>query len=66
MKVVIDEVLCSGHGRCEFYADSVYQLDDVGYNAKRGCGEIEVPAGMEDQARTGAENCPEQAITIIE
>ncbi|WP_320838639.1 ferredoxin [Zhongshania sp.] len=65
MKVRIDENLCSGHGRCEFYADSVYKLDDVGYNSCRG-QEYEVPTGHEDDARVGAESCPEQAITIID
>ncbi|MCK9504037.1 MAG: ferredoxin [Porticoccaceae bacterium] len=65
MKIKVDGTLCSGHGRCWNYASEVYDLDDNGYNIK--CGEtFDVPPGLEDKARIGAENCPEQAIVIIE
>ena len=47
MKVHIDEVKCTGHGRCAKYAPNVYTLsDEDGYNADRG-QVIEVPAGEE-------------------
>ena len=66
MKAHIDEVNCSGHGRCAKYAPNVYRLNDEdGYNADRGCT-IEVPASEEENARLGAKACPERAITIVE
>lgn len=66
MKVHIDEVLCSGHGRCAKYAPNVFRLsDDDGYNADRG-ETIEVPAGEEKNAKLGIKSCPERAITIVE
>jgi ferredoxin len=42
----------------------VYPLDDLGYNSLEG--EVQVPEGMEQAARWGADACPENAITIIE
>ena len=66
MKVHIDEVNCTGHGRCAKYAPNVYTLNDEdGYNAMRG-QTFEVPAGEEDNARMGMKSCPERAITIVE
>lgn len=65
MKIKIDAVRCSGHGRCWEYAKGVYDLDDNGYNLHRG-KIMSVPAGKEAEARLGATNCPEGAIEIIE
>tara|TARA_A100001037_G_scaffold304714_1_gene342439 strand:+ start:10036 stop:10176 length:141 start_codon:yes stop_codon:yes gene_type:complete len=44
-------------------APEIYKLDDNGYHALE---EIEVPAGLEDQARLGAASCPEEALTIVD
>jgi ferredoxin len=41
----------------------VYEPDDDGYCATRS---LEVPVGLETQARRGATNCPERAITVID
>jgi ferredoxin len=66
MKVHIDDVKCSGHGRCAKYAPNVFRLsDEDGYNADRG-QTIAVPTGEEDNARLGVKSCPERAITIVE
>lgn len=65
MKVKIDRELCTGNGRCWHYAPKVYDLDDNGYNKRRG-EEYKVPAGEEESAEMGAASCPEQAIKIIE
>jgi ferredoxin len=65
MKVHVDEILCTGHGRCFVLAPEVYQLDDeIGYNALRG-STIEVAEGLEDKATFGMNNCPEGAITLV-
>jgi ferredoxin len=63
VKVRVDQQLCTGHARCNVLAPEVYELDDNGYCA---VDELEVPPGLEAQARTGAAGCPERAITIIE
>ncbi len=66
MKVHIDEINCSGHGRCAKYAPNVFRLNDEdGYNADRG-KTIDVPAGEEDNARLGVKSCPERAISVVE
>ena len=63
MRAICDKSICQGHGRCEAMAPEVYTLDDNGY---LDIEDIEVPAGLEDQAKLGAASCPEEAITIVE
>lgn len=63
MKVRVDRTLCQGHARCWSTAPDVYTLDDEGYC---DIGELEVPAGLEADAREGAEACPEEAIEVLE
>jgi len=61
MRVRVDEAACTGHGRCYALAPDVYAPDDVGH-----C-EVTAPEPgpeLEEQARLGAANCPEQAITV--
>lgn len=64
MKVTVDRSICTGHARCHALGPDVYELDDNGYNALDG--EAEVPPGLEQQARDGADGCPERAITVSE
>ena len=64
MKVTIDRAACTGHARCAALGPDFYQLDDDGYNAMDGT--VEVPEGLEQQARDGADGCPERALTITE
>jgi ferredoxin len=63
MRAICDTGICQGHGRCEAMAPEVYTLDDNGYLATEV---IDVPPGLEDQAKLGAEACPERAIRIVE
>lgn len=62
MRVVVDPDVCTGHGRCWTLAGDVFEADDDGYCATRS---VAVPPELEEQARTGARNCPERAITIV-
>ncbi|SEG88495.1 ferredoxin [Thermomonospora echinospora] len=62
MKIVVDQSKCCGHARCNAFAPDLFELDDLGYVA---VSEVEVPAGMEEAAQTGAGACPERAITIL-
>ena len=61
MHISIDSEACQGHGRCYAMAPEVYTADD------EGRGEVidaEIGDGLADQARVGALNCPESAITL--
>ena len=63
MRIILRRDVCSGHGRCYALAPDVYQPDDVGY-----CDPMydEVPENLVEQARLGAQNCPEDAISLVE
>jgi ferredoxin len=65
MRLKIDAVLCTGHGRCAKFGPDIYKLDDLGYNADRG-KTIAVPPSQEAAARKGAKFCPERAVEILE
>ena len=63
MKVVVDAERCTGHGRCYTLASEVFEPDDEGHSTVI-VGEL-TPQLLE-MARVGVENCPEQAISIVE
>lgn len=63
VKVSVDSDLCVGHGRCYALAPDVFSADDFGHCVIL----VDAPDGaLAEQARLGAENCPERAITIDE
>ncbi|KZS83607.1 ferredoxin [Mycobacterium persicum] len=59
--VWVDADRCVGHGRCYTLAPDVFDADEVGHSVVRVA---DVSGELERQAVTGAENCPEQAITL--
>jgi ferredoxin len=61
MRIRLDTDACQGHGRCYTLAPELFDSDDVGH-----CVLVadEVPAGMEQAARNGVENCPENALSL--
>ena len=62
VKVHVDADLCVGHGRCYVLAPDVFGADDFGH-----CVVLEeevAEALAATRPELGAENCPEQAITI--
>jgi ferredoxin len=61
MKVVIDTERCTGHGRCYTLAPEVFDADDDGYGLVRVA---DVGPDLEEKARVGVRNCPEDAISI--
>ena len=63
MRIIVDRDLCTGHGRCAAVAPTVYSLDDTGFCA---ITEADVDPEHEPAARSGANNCPERAITVTE
>jgi ferredoxin len=63
MRVIVDEDLCLGCGICEGLAPEVFSM------ANEPFAEVlvdPVPAEFEEAVRQAAEECPEEAITIIE
>lgn len=65
MRIAVSHELCSGQGRCYVVSPDLFTADDEGFNAQRGT-EFDVPSGLEDQARTAADTCPEGAISLVE
>jgi ferredoxin len=61
VRITIDTSACVGHARCNAVAPDVYDLDDEGY-AKPFDGDV--PPELEQQAREGADACPERAISL--
>jgi ferredoxin len=63
MRITIDEVACTGHGRCYVLAPDLCEPDD------RGRGVVvraDVPPELEEQARAATANCPERAVSLDE
>jgi ferredoxin len=63
MKIRIDKASCVGNARCAAVAPELFPLDDNGYIQ---VDVIDVPPGMEEDARRGAAACPERIILIEE
>jgi ferredoxin len=63
MRIEIDSERCTGHGRCYTLAPELFDADDEGHGRVLADA---VPAGLEDKARMAVQNCPEQAITLVE
>ncbi|HEV3366294.1 MAG TPA: ferredoxin [Acidimicrobiales bacterium] len=61
MRIELDTERCTGHGRCYSLAPDLFDSDDRGYGT---VVRPDVPAGLEEQARTAAANCPERAILL--
>ena len=59
--VSVDPDRCVGHGRCYTLAPDIFDADEIGHSVVLN----EDVAGVAEQhARTGEQNCPEQAITL--
>jgi len=65
VRVVVDTGVCTGHGRCYALAPDVFGPDDYGH-CEILVADGEVPEGLQAQARTGRDNCPELAITLAD
>ena len=61
VKVRVEADLCVGHGRCYVLAPEVFGTDDFGHSVVL---EEQIDEALREQAQLGADNCPEQAITI--
>jgi ferredoxin len=63
MRIKIDNERCTGHGRCYALAPEVFEPDDEGHSIVL---QADVPTELEAKARLGVDNCPEQAISIVD
>ena len=63
MRTSVDGERCTGHGRCYSVAPSVYDADEAGHSLVLLA---DVPAQLREQAQLAAQECPEQAIVIVE
>ena len=61
MRVSVDSEVCTGHGRCYVLAPDVFAADDYGHCVVM---HAEVDDDLVVQARAGADNCPERAISL--
>lgn len=63
MKIMLDRQRCQGHGRCYMLAPEVFDADELGH-----CVVVvdEVVPEEEPCARLGVENCPEQALIMVD
>ena len=62
MRIQVDREVCDLHGQCVFTAPELFRFDnddELEYS-------MEVPAELEDKARTAATVCPMGAINLIE
>ena len=64
MRTTIDSNKCMGHGMCYSLAPNVFYDDDQGYGQVQGDGIV--PPEHVEEARNGAANCPEGAISVTE
>lgn len=63
MRIHVSQVECAGHGQCALVNETLFPLDDDGFSAIE---DVEVPAGVQDDARRGVAACPSRAITLLE
>lgn len=63
MRIHVDQAVCTGHARCNSINPDLFLLDDVGYSA---ISTVDVPPGLEEDARQAVSNCPERAISLEE
>ena len=62
--MIVDNSKCQGHGRCYDLSPEVFDADEDGYVLLNIDGEI--PADLEQKARTAVLNCPENALSLAE
>ncbi len=62
-RIFIDRDKCVGHGRCYSLSPDVYDSDDEGFG-ELADGDVPATPELRAQARLGADNCPEQAISL--
>jgi ferredoxin len=63
-RVTIDRDACTGHGRCYVLSPTIFAPDDEGAGVV-SVAIVRTPEELQ-AAHTGAANCPERAISVVE
>lgn len=63
MKLVVDAAACQAYGLCADEAPDLVELDDFGYSAVVGDGEV--PADRETAAKAAVDICPVKALRLL-
>lgn len=63
MKIAVDAALCQAYGLCAEEAPDLVDLDDFGYSAVKGDGEV--PSDRETAAEAAVETCPVKALRLL-
>ncbi len=64
MKVILETVACTGHGRCYTLAPELFDSDAEGHSVLLVVGDL--PESLRQAALTASANCPERAITVTD
>ena len=62
MRAIIDEETCTGCGACTDICPEVFEMDALAEKAVVALAVV--PTNVEPEARSAAESCPVEAITI--
>lgn len=63
MKAVINAIKCQGYGTCVDRCPELFELDEWGFAAVIGDGEV--PESLEESARSAERACPEDAVVLF-
>jgi ferredoxin len=63
MRLAVDAAACQAYGLCEGEAPDLVDLDDFGYSAVKGEGDV--PAGREQAAQAAVDVCPVKALRLL-
>jgi ferredoxin len=63
MKLAVDAAACQAYGLCEAEVPDLVDLDDFGYSAVKGDGQV--PSDREHAAQAAVEICPVQALRLL-
>jgi len=63
MRIRLDRTVCDGFGKCAGHAPGYFSLDDWGYAALTGDGEV--TPGDEPAVTRAILDCPVHAVTIL-
>jgi ferredoxin len=63
MRIAVDAALCQAYGLCAEEAPDLVDLDDFGYSAVKGDGDV--PDDRQNAARAAVDICPVRALRLI-